>query len=705
MFYSFAGPTSAKQKDAFENQRPNTILTIHLKDDLGLGDIQEALGNLVNKYELLRTSFSPQGDFYFINSKIHWEMDMQKISSQQEMDEFLNEESHKEFDLSQEPCFRAYLINHKRLAVVFPRIISEHDSFSFIPGELHKLERPHDLKEKIRILWMNVMKLEDVAFDDNFFKLGGHSLLAVELAEKLKNEFDKDVYVRDIFEYPTINDLHARLQELGVAKTEYLITTTHDTVGPVSFNQMQVWYVEELFPGTKMHNLSTSLRMKWKVRPDLLEKTVHYMFQRHEALRTIFILQDDLPVQKVLSKHDPVFRPKLITVETKEDQVLTMMKAETSQNFNIYEAPLFRAKLFKLSEDDFVFFFMVHHGVWDGWCFDIFFEELNRIYTAFEKGEVPVFNKNPEMSYLDFSKWQRDSLEAGIFSPQINFWKQKLKTPLPVLELPLDFPRPKSPTHDGGNFRFSLSDKQIFNLKMFAATRNASVFNVLLTAFKMTLAHKTNLTDIIVGSPNRGRNLSSLQQTIGYFVNTIALRSHINLNLSFEHNLKVVTKSCLDAFDNQDVPFEIILQEVEYPRDLSRTAIFQTYFTFQDMTNRQFSINGREVKQMSVNNASVKTDFDMWIKVTTYSIEGAFEYRSDLFKESTVKEFYNVFLGIVDQLSERSGQHQIYFPRYEKPEVNPVVHRDTVPGHEGWFGKLIYWFRKAFYRYFELPIP
>ena len=681
------------------------MLDIPLNENYGIREVQDTLGTLVNRFEILRTSFSPEGDFYFISAKTPWELDIVNLSADEHLSEFKMQEANRGFDFSSEPCFRTFLINRNQLLFVLPEILAQEPTFPQLQNELQKIRKVQELKDRIRILWMNVMKLEDIKNDDNFFKLGGHSLLAVELSEKIKDEFDKDVYVRDIFEYPTINELHDRLSELGAATKETFMAHTEKTEAPVSFNQMQVWYVEELFPGTKMHNLSTSLRMKWEVRPDLLEKSVHFMFERHETLRTIITMQDDLPIQKVLSVYDPAFSPKLEVVTTSEDKVLGLMRQETSINFKLDEAPLFRAKLYKLNESDYVFFFMVHHAVWDGWCFDIFFEELNRIYTAFEKNERPVFYRDPEMSYLDFSQWQIDSLESGLFKPQISYWKNKLEAPLPILELPLDYARPKSSTHDGGNFKFVLSDSQATSLKLFAALKNASVFNVLLTAFKMTLAHKTGLTDIIVGSPIRGRNLSSLQQTIGYFVNTVALRSKIDLNLSFEENLKIVTNTCLEAFEHQDVPFEIILKEVKYPRDLTRTAVFQTYFTFQDMTNRQFSINGREIKQMSVNNASVKTDFDIWIKVTTYSIEGAFEYRSDLFKESTVKEFYHVFLGVIDQLSERSRQHQIYFPRYEKMEVVSVNPINEVSVPEGRVRRFIFWFKKAFYRYFELPIP
>jgi NRPS condensation-like uncharacterized protein/acyl carrier protein len=461
----------------------------------------------------------------------------------------------------------------------------------------YNIPRDPEVERTLCRLWGKVLGLDIVKPEDNFFVLGGHSLLAVELASLLQFEFKKEISIREIFENPTILEFSAIVT--GLAQTTVseipLVPRPDISTGPVSMNQLQVWYVEELFTDTKMHNLSTSLRIKWKVNPDILERAVHYFLKRHDALRTAIEVDNGTPFQRIFDHHDPIFRPELEVVQCEENIVLDLMRAETSKLFDKTKPPMFRAKLYQLGPNDYYFFFMVHHAVWDGWCFDIFFEELDVIYTALENGVEPNFKRNPNLRYLDHTIWMQKSLDAGVFDGQLDYWKNKLAAPLPILEVPTDYPRPKTASHDGGNFRFALNLQQIKRIKDYAAARNTTVFNVMLTAYKMTLSHVAGLQDIIVGSPIRGRNNPELLQTIGYFVNTLALRTSIDLNQSFDENLKRVTTTCLEGFSNQDVPFELLLRNLQYVRDMGRTAVYQTFFTFQDMTNRQFYINERPV--------------------------------------------------------------------------------------------------------------
>ena len=553
--------------------------------------------------------------------------------------------------------------------ITLPQLIIPKAHEDLVSTNDMNLVRCHETESRLIKIWKIVLGLNQVMPEDNFFMLGGHSLLAVELANLLQTEFRKDISIKDIFENSSIIELASFIAKTSDSLvTQTSIEVRHDIVeGPVSHNQMQTWYIEELFPETRMHNLSTSLRIKWALDPRIMEKTIHYFINRHEALRTAIFLKNDLPYQRILNPNDSAFHLPLELVQTNEREVVGLMRSETAKAFDKTLAPMFKVKLYQLGGSDYVLFMSVHHAVWDGWCFDIFFEELDVIYSAFESGLAPEFKRNPEIRYLDHTLWLQKSIDNGSFAPQLKFWKNQLKGPLPVLEIPTDFKRPVMPSHDGGNFRFALKHDQIEMIKTFAASKNVSVFNVMLTAFKIAMAHFTGMNDIIVGSPVRGRNSPELLQTIGYFVNTLALRSQIDLDLDFEANLKRVTQTCLEAFSHQDYPFELLLREIDYARDFGRTAIFQTFFTFQDMTNRQFYINERPVQQVSVNNASVKTDLDIWVKVTTTGIEGAIEYRSDLFKKSTIEKFYQSFDFILGRLFLKTSLKD------ELPKIDPPL--------------------------------
>jgi amino acid adenylation domain-containing protein len=521
-----------------------------------------------------------------------------------------------------------------------------------------KIVKNPQVEARLRLIWEKVLEVEGIKSTDNFFTLGGHSLLAVEVASLVQEEFKRDISIRDIFENPTLTELTSCLAEGPQTVREDVEISPSEvdrSLFPVSHNQMQVWYLEEMYPGTVMHNLPSSIRMKFAVDRVVLERTLQYLVQRHAALRTAIVIENGVPVQKVYAQNSPQLLFKLDLVQATEDTILKVLNNEANSNFKKDEPPLFDAKLYQLGENDFVFYFMVHHAVWDGWSFDIFFEELNIIYSALLKDAEPEFTRNPEVTYADYTLWLQQSIDQGRFDSQLNFWKAKLQGPLPALELPADFKRPITASHEGATFPFQLSPEQASNLRVYAQAQGTSLFNVLLTAFKVTLSRYCNLDDIIVGSPVRARNNSKLLQTIGYFVNTVALRSHVKLNDTFEGFLKQVTRNCLEAFDNQDLPFQVVLNNVDYARDSGRTAIFQTFFSYQDVNNREAIINGYPYTQINIDKASTHTDLDLWVKANDKKIEGAFEYRKDLFKEVTIKRLHDCFMNLLTNLSANTN--------------------------------------------------
>lgn len=524
-------------------------------------------------------------------------------------------------------------------------------------------------EEKLLSIWKKVLELPLISAQDNFFSLGGHSLLVIEMIPLIEKEFSREVSAREIFENPTIQQLATQLtshEATSTVKAEKIPKLPEQSVYPVTHNQMQVWYLEQMYPKTVMHNLPSSIRIKFAVDRGVMEKTLHYLTRRHSALRTAIVVEEGIPVQKVLSPELPQFTAKLELINATEATIVGLLNKEAEYVFDTQKAPMFQAKLYQLGPNDFVFYFMAHHAVWDGWSFDIFFEELNTVYSALAVNAIPQFEKNPEVSYGDFSIWLHQSVESGKFQNQLDFWKNKLKAPLPVLELHADYKRPLVATHEGLTFPFQLKTEQMDGLRTYAKKQGTSVFNVILTAFKVTLARHCSLDDIIVGSPVRSRNSSELMNTIGYFVNTVALRTTIELGRSFEETLKEVSRTCIEAFDHQTLPFQMVLNNVDYPRDPSRTPIFQTFFSYQDVSNRDAVLNGVPYTQINIDKASIHTDLDLWIKASDKKIEGAFEFRKDLFKKVSIERFYECFIFLLDSLN-------LY-------ENMPLIKRSILPG-------------------------
>jgi amino acid adenylation domain-containing protein len=507
-------------------------------------------------------------------------------------------------------------------------------------------------EERILKIWKDVLKLEKIGREDNFFSLGGHSLLAIEIINRIKNDFACDFAVKEIFLTPTITQLASKLASpLNEDPQTVNIPRLNLTKTDASYSQVQAWYLEEMNQGTGMHNLPSSIRIKSKIDLEALEKALHALIDRHAAFKTAIVVEKGVPTQVI---HDSLNKPKLTLEKVSQFDIQKILNVEANYVFDIKAAPLYRAKLFQLADDDFVFFFMVHHSIWDGWSFDIFFEELNIAYSAYLKKEIPHYQADPEVTYFDFSKWQRDSLENGQFDQEIKFWRENLCVPLPVLELPTDYKRPVNLSHDGKTFAFTIPGELDQKLRQFARSNSTSLFNLLLTAFKVTLARYSGQTDVIVGSPTRNRPAPELLNTIGYFVNSVALRTHINFSDSFKENLVKVGQTCINAFANQSVPFQVILNKIEYSKDSTRTPVFQTFFSYQDVSNRGGRLGGTPYSQINVDKASTHTDLDLWIKTSHSKIEGAFEYRPDLFRDITIERFKETFFQLLESLNECS---------------------------------------------------
>ncbi|MEG1313665.1 MAG: condensation domain-containing protein, partial [Bacilli bacterium] len=501
--------------------------------------------------------------------------------------------------------------------------------------DLRHVKRDLVLEAKITQIWENELGLDDINPDDNFFFLGGHSILAIEIASRMENSFKKKITIKDIFENPSVMELGIYLSANDEAVKDLLpkVTKTGFEQYDVSFGQMQTWYLEELNPGTLMHNLPAAIRIKKNLDFEALNEAFHLIIEKQEALRTVIVVEAGVPVQKIKNISSDYLKVEVENIT--EDEIDEKLKKESQFHFDLKKNPLMKVKLFKLSNQDYILFFMVHHSIWDGWSFDIFFKDLDRVYSSLVQ-RTPLEYKEPDVSYIDYTHWLNKLIKEDKLKNEESYWLKKLGGALPVLEMPSDFKRPLVMNNESSSFHFNFKHELISKLRYYAKVNNSSVFNVILTAYKVVLARYTNLDDIIVGMPVRGRTKSELTNTIGYFVNTVALRSSIYLNQSFEKNLEFVSKNCAEAFDNQLYPFQLILNSLNIVKDSGRTPVFQTFLTYQDVSNRDAVLDGHKYEQVNIESHSTHTDLDIWFKSSNNKIEGAINYRKDLFKDESI---------------------------------------------------------------------
>jgi amino acid adenylation domain-containing protein len=531
----------------------------------------------------------------------------------------------------------------------------------------------HPEEEKLTKIWEEVLQIENIPRGMDFFSLGGHSLLANDILLKIKNQYDLKLTLKDFFLAPTIMQF-AKL--LGEKPSPKLVlpevipgeAKNHKKI-PLSINQVRTWYLEEIHKGATGNTLTTTFEMDFAVKVDLLEEAINLIIKRHDALRTRFLKESDGIFQVV--END--LRIKLDQVDCHKDKVLQFLREDAASPFDLSKLPLIETKLLKTGKNNYVFYIKVHHIVWDGWSFDIFFEELNHLYASLEKKMAPTLLDLNGVTYADYALYNGRINSKEYSSNEVNFWVDKLKD-LPVLELPIDYSRPVVFDNTGKSIPFVLSNELASHLRNLAKENGVSLYVIFLSAWNLFLSKLSGESDIVIGTPVRGRHTEEVQRLIGFFVNIIPLRNNINQNMNFSDLLKEINLQMIEAFDHQHVAFDTILKELSFKRDNSRTAVYQAFFTYQDVSNREFMLGDHKINQRSIGRSATHTDLDLWVKTTDEKVEGAIEYRTGLFKDETAKFMLDYFVSILEVVSLKSSEPIRGLNLLPKSQENLFVH-------------------------------
>ena len=337
---------------------------------------------------------------------------------------------------------------------------------------------------------------------------------------------------------------------------------------PLSFAQQRLWFLDQLEPNSPFYNVPTVVRMTGTLNVEALRKALGDVMARHESLRTRFVNVEGSPAQVVdkslrldLDFHDVSHRP----AAQYEADAQALVGTEINRPFDLNSGPPVRAMLIRLKPDEHWFVLNIHHIVSDEWSLKICFRELTELYAAHCEGHTLDLPELP-IQYADYSQWQRESLKNGVLEQQLNFWREQLKGPPPVLELPTDHPRPAMQTFRGTIQSCVLRRELADSLTQLAARHGATLFMVTLAAFKALLNRYTQQEDVVVGSPIAGRNRVEIEQLIGFFVNTLLLRTDVSGDPAFEELLDRVRETTLNAYAHEDLPFEKLVEKLHPER-------------------------------------------------------------------------------------------------------------------------------------------
>lgn len=413
---------------------------------------------------------------------------------------------------------------------------------------------------------------------------------------------------------------------------------------PLSFAQERLWFLTQLEPENSSYNLPFALRLSGELDVAALERSIDAIIARHETLRTKFVAVDGEPFQFVSSTATAtleVFDLTPFAEAEAERELKRLMTAVAERCFDLASDYPIRASLLKLSGDDHVLLVTMHHIISDAWSVSIFTHELSSFYKAFTTNGAAELPELP-IQYSDFANWQRNWLQGDALREQLAYWVSQLAGAA-KLNLPTDHARPKLRTHRGGHFSFTLPASLTDKLKNLSNTEGATLFMTLLAAFNVLLFRYTGEQDIVVGSPIAGRNRIETEPLIGFFVNSLALRTDLSGSPTFREVIGRVKEVAVSAYAHQDLPFEKLVEELNPARDVSQTPVFQVMFGLQNSPRAAADLHNLNVRRIPTEVRTAKFDLTLLLSDTANGLSGWFEYNADLFEATTIERLANHF--------------------------------------------------------------
>ncbi|WP_338076707.1 amino acid adenylation domain-containing protein [Chitinophaga solisilvae] len=481
-------------------------------------------------------------------------------------------------------------------------------------------------------IWEQLLDIKQVGANDSFFELGGHSLLAIRLIAAVRRTLSVELAVKDVFVHPTVAALATHIQEHGNRSLLPAIAevTEKPVRIPLSFSQERLWFIDQL-EGSVHYHIPVVLRLQGILNRMALQYALQGIISRHEVLRTVIREEDGQGYQEVM----PAGNWELDVLESGGD-VTAAISDFAQQPFQLDTDYMLRAGIFPLDMMEHMLVIVMHHIASDGWSISIIMEELAALYQAYEKQQESGLQPLP-LQYADYAIWQRTYITGEVLHSQQRYWSHQLSD-LEPLDLPLDFPRPAVQRTTGDVKHFSLDTLLVEKLKQLSRQQGATLFMTMLAAFKVLLHRYSRQEDICVGTPLAGRTQQEAELLVGYFINTLAVRSRIDGSQPFTALLKQVKDTMLDGYANQDMPFEKIVEAVVKDRDMSRTPLFQVMFSMQNMPEATAPVMGKvTLLPEAPAHTSAKFELNYSITESADGLELSIEYRTDLFAAATIE--------------------------------------------------------------------
>ncbi|HSE16460.1 MAG TPA: amino acid adenylation domain-containing protein, partial [Pyrinomonadaceae bacterium] len=558
-----------------------------------------------------------------------------------------------------------------------------------------------EVERAVSEIWAEVLGVERVGLEDNFFDLGGHSLLATQVVSRLREEYGVELGVRQLFEEQTVRGLAQAIErEGGEAKVETGIRIGERGEGeelPLSFAQQRLWFMNKVHPTSSFYNTPLAVRLSGPLRVAALEKTLGEIIRRHESLRTRFDEVNGRPVQVIEAAsqfHLPLIDLRGLPDEQRESEFRSLMNEQANRPFDLRNGPVVRASLVQLGEEEHVVLWTMHHIVSDAWSIGVLIREVVALYEAFATGKASPL---PELSvqYADFSQWQRKRFSGTFLADQLDFWKERLEDAPPVLELTTDHPRPATPSFSGASLPLEFSEELSTELRRLSREEGATLFMVLLAAYQTLLHRYTRQEDILVATSIANRNSAELEQLIGFFVNTLVMRVNLSGDKTFRELVREVREIALDAYAHQDLPFEKLVEELHPEREFNRNPLAHLFFSLQNAPISELKLPDLKLAPEGFESSTTRFDLELNLWERPQAIGGQMTYSTDLFEEATIKRMLHYFEVLLQAIVANPDQRLSALPLLTETECEQLLKERVSPRIEYPQGRCIHHFFEA----------
>jgi amino acid adenylation domain-containing protein len=512
-----------------------------------------------------------------------------------------------------------------------------------------------ELGKTLVSIWSEVLKMENIGITDNFFELGGNSLVAAMLITRIKKVLNIKITLSVLFMKQTIAEIEKEIQNQKIADsaTESTQTISHHefntNIFPLSPGQKRLWFVENFEPGNRAYNMPFDYTIKGDLNILILEKSINTLIERHGSLRTVIQTTDGEPVQNVLEPYPYQLPFENLENLSEAEKAVAVGKFSDENELHLFDletGPLFIIKLLKINTTEWLLLINMHHAITDGLSVKIFMDELGLIYTALKENK-PLELKALPITYPDFAIFQNSCLTNGQCATQLEYWINELKGAPDLLQLPMDFQRPKNQTYDGDEVQFTIGKEMTKQLHLFSQQNKGSLFVTMLSIFNTLISRYASQEEFLIGIPIAGRTFEEQESIVGMFINNFPLRVTPLENMTFPEMLEMCKKKFYEAYDNQTLPLDRIVEELKVTRTANISPLFQVMFNLLNMFDEEISLGGSTMEMVDKRRRIAQFDLSLHSYETKGTLNCVLEYNSNLFKRSRIERMAGHFTELV----------------------------------------------------------